>query len=125
MNLLLDTHVLLWCFTNSKQLTATVREKIVDGKNLVYVSAVSSWEIAIKKSLGKLQAPDNLEEMMQRNRFRELTISISHTLLVGNLPALHQDPFDRLLIAQAKHEGFTLVTHDKRLKAYDVSILGA
>ncbi len=121
MNLLLDTHVLIWAFTDDAQLSRQARSAIVDGHNLVFASAVSAWEIVIKKALGKLKAPDNYLEEVKRHRFEPLDVTTEHALQVGTLPQLHQDPFDRLLIAQAQCEGLTIITHDKNIRRYDVA----
>jgi PIN domain nuclease of toxin-antitoxin system len=89
------------------------------------VSAATAWEITIKKSLGKLDAPNNLEEELARHRFQPLPINISHALAVGELPRYHNDPFDRILVAQAKIEYLTLITSDENVKMYDVSFIAA
>ncbi len=123
MNLLVDTHVVIWYFSNSYELSKQAKEAINEGGNLVFVSATTSWEIAIKRGLGKLKAPNNFEEEMLRHRFDPLNITISHTLAVENLPFHHNDPFDRLLIAQAKMENLSLVTRDKNIMKYDVSTI--
>jgi PIN domain nuclease of toxin-antitoxin system len=125
MTLLLDTHVLLWWLEDHPTLSKEARRLISDPSREVYVSAVTAWEISIKKTLGKLDAPDNLEEVLSLNHFRELPIRIAHALLAGELPALHHDPFDRMLIAQAKLEQLTLLTRDENIAQYDVSILTA
>ncbi|MBC6418728.1 MAG: type II toxin-antitoxin system VapC family toxin [Prochloron sp. SP5CPC1] len=123
MNLLVDTHVVIWYFSNSYELSKQAKEAINEGGNLVFVSAATSWEIAIKRGLGKLKAPNNFEEEMLRHRFDPLNITISHTLAVENLPFHHNNPFDRLLIAQAKMENLSLVTRDKNIMKYDVSTI--
>ena len=120
MTLLLDTHALLWWLDNPRQLSRQARAAIQDGKNPVYISAAVVWEIAIKKALGKVDAPDNLEEVIEANRFLPLPITIPHAVAVQSLPALHRDPFDRILIAQALHEGFRLVTRDQEIAQYPV-----
>ena len=120
MRLLLDTHALLWWLDDPKQLSRKARVVIEDGKNPVYVSAAVVWEIMIKKALGRLDAPGNLEEVIQSNRFLPLPITIPHAVAVQSLPALHRDPFDRILIAQALHEGFRLVTRDQDIAKYPV-----
>lgn len=125
MNLLLDTHVLLWAFTDDARLRGRARDAIVDGANPVFVSAVTAWEIAIKKALGKLEAPDDFLEELARHRFTPLYISCEHALAVEGLPPIHTDPFDRLLVAQAQLERLTLVTRDRRLGEYGVPILPA
>ncbi len=125
MNLLLDTHVLIWCFENNKRLTGTAREAITDNRNNVFVSAVSTWELSIKAALGKITLPDDLETQRKRCDFKPLPISIQHTLAVKDLPNHHRDPFDRLLIAQALAESLTLITHDPAIWKYRVPILKA
>ncbi len=112
MTLLLDTHVLLWWLDDPQFLSNAARDAIADGKNTVYISAAVAWEIAIKRSLGKLDAPDDLEAAMAVNRFLPLPVTIPHALAVHELPNHHRDPFDRLLIAQARHEGFRLASRD-------------
>ena len=125
MNLLLDTHVLLWWLENNRSLSKAARSAIAQPSNLVFVSAVNALEITIKKALGKLKAPDNLEDEITANRFQSLPVTIAHALAVGKLPPHHNDPFDRLLIAQADVEGLTIVTHDARIKKYGVLYIDA
>jgi PIN domain nuclease of toxin-antitoxin system len=120
MTLLLDTHVLLWWLGDPGQLSTHAKKAIQDGSNRVYVSAAVAWEIAIKKSLGKLSVPDDLEEMMDANRFIPLPVTIPHALAVLALPNHHRDPFDRMLVAQAMYEGFRLVTRDHEIAKYPV-----
>ena len=124
MSLLLDTHVLLWWLAD-EPLSDDARAAISDGRTAVRVSAASAWEIAIKKALGKLQAPDDLPEQLERHRFQPLPITVQHGLAVADLPLLHGDPFDRMLAAQARLESLTLVTRDERLAAYGVPTLAA
>ena len=125
MILSLDTHVLLWWLADDVTLSQTIRATISDGKNLVFVSAAAAWEMVIKSALGKLDIPSDLEAALTANRFQPLPITIPHALAVVDLPHHHNDPFDRLLIAQAKVEGLTLVTRDEQIKKYDVSIMEA
>jgi len=120
MTLLLDTHVFLWWLDDPQLLSEAARKAIGDGKNTIYVSAAVVWEIVIKKSLGKLNAPDDLEAAMAANRFLPLPVSVSHALAVLQLPNHHRDPFDRMLIAQARHEGFTIVSRDPDIALYGV-----
>ena len=122
MRLLLDTQVLLWWLAD-EGLTDQARDAVADPANPVMVSAVSAWEISIKKSLGKLTAPDDLERQVVDGGFIPLPISIAHGIAAGQLPRHHDDPFDRMLIAQASAEGLTLVTHDKRFTDFDVQTL--
>jgi PIN domain nuclease of toxin-antitoxin system len=124
VRLLLDTHALLWWLAD-EGLNDQAREAIADPANLVAVSAASAWEIAVKKALGKLAAPDDLERQVQTGGFVPLAISIGHGIVAGQLPRHHEDPFDRMLIAQAFAEGLTIVTRDKRFGDYGVPLLAA
>lgn len=124
MRLLLDTPTLLWWFAD-EGLTDQARDAIADPANLVMVSAASAWEISIKKALGKLAAPDDLEQQVDEGGFKALPISIAHAITAGQLPRHHDDPFDRMLIAQAFAEGLTIVTHDKRFADYNVAMLAS
>jgi len=122
VNLLLDSHVLLWWLAEGPQLSRAYRAQIADAHG-VYVSAASAWEISIKKSVGKLDAPDNLAEVIQTNRFNELPVTVGHAVAAGRLPRHHGDPFDRLLVAQALVESLTLMTHDSRLGSYGAALI--
>jgi PIN domain nuclease of toxin-antitoxin system len=124
VRLLLDTHALLWWLAD-EGLVTEARDAIADPANLVAVSAVSAWEISIKKALGKLAAPDDLEQQVQQGGFLPLPISIAHAIAAGQLARHHEDPFDRMLIAQAFAEGLTIVTRDKRFADYGVSFMPA
>jgi PIN domain nuclease of toxin-antitoxin system len=120
VNLLLDTHVLLWWLDDPAQLSGSAGAAIRDGANVVWVSAGTAWEIVIKKGLGKLEAPGNLDEVLRECGFSTLPISVAHALAVQSLPLHHRDPFDRILIAQARSEGLTIVTRDPKILKYDV-----
>ena len=120
MTLSLNIHVFLWWLDDPQLLSKAARKAISDGRNTVYVSAAVIWEIVIKEALGKLDAPDDLEAAMQANRFLPLPVTIPHALAVVSLPHHHRDPFDRLLIAQARHEGFKLISRDSRVASYGV-----
>jgi len=122
VRLLLDTHVFLWWRADDKRLRATVRKAIAEAE-IVFVSAASAWEAAIKVALGRLRIPDTVAAGVIDSGFEKLPINFSHAEGAARLPSHHQDPFDRMLIAQAAAEGLTLVTHDRRLKPYDVEIL--
>ena len=124
MRLLLDTHALLWWLAD-EGLTTRARDAIADPANVVVVSAASAWEISIKKALGKLAAPDDLEQQVHAGGFLPLPISIAHGVAAGQLARHHEDPFDRMLIAQASAEGLTIVTRDKRFNEYGVALLPA
>ena len=123
MNLLLDTHTLIWALEDNPSLSELARVAIVDGENMVFVSAVSVWEISIKKTLGKLEAPDTLLDEIERIRFTPLDITLEHADRAGKLPAIHMDPFDRMLIAQAQSEQLTLITRDAEIQKYQVRCL--
>jgi PIN domain nuclease of toxin-antitoxin system len=125
MNLLLDTHVLLWWLADDPALSARARAAIGHTDNLVYVSAVTLWEIVIKRSLGKLDLPGDWAEVLAREPFRRLPVTWDHALRVAQLPNVHRDPFDRLLIAQAMEEDLVLVTGDELLARYTAQTLQA
>ena len=98
---------------------------IANPASVVFVSSATAWEIAIKQALGKLDAPNDLERQIEVNRFEPLSITIGHAYSAGTLPRHHDDPFDRMLVAQALAEGLTIVTRDPRLSPYGVSTLSA
>lgn len=121
MNLLLDTHALLWALADPEKLPAAVAEAIVSPRNSVYVSAATTWELAVKAGLGRIEAPlADLERTLDEAGFAELPITIAHSLRVRDLPHHHRDPFDRLLVAQALDEGLTLITSDAVIRSYPV-----
>jgi len=122
MRLLLDTHVILWWLGDSDELSDQVKD-LLDTEPSVHLSAVSAWEIAIKQSLGKLDGPDDLAERVRDSQFTSLPITAGHGVRAGRLPALHRDPFDRILVAQAQIEGMTVVTRDKWIPRYDVPVM--
>lgn len=123
MGLLLDTHVLLWALTDDPRLSPRARAAISDGRTRLLVSAVSAWEMTIKSQLGKLRVPTDLPAQLVALHADPLDISITHCLAVAELPPYHSDPFDRLLVAQARTERLTLVTHDALVQRYDVPVL--
>ena len=123
--LLLDTHVLLWWLDDPSLIAGQARELIADPRRPVFVSAAAAWEITIKRQLGKLDAPDDLEDALERERFQHLPIAIRHAVAVAELPPIHGDPFDRIQIAQARLEGLTIVTRDGWIPRYDVPCLRA
>ena len=116
--LLLDTHVLLWWLSDDPQLGQVTRQAIVDPRNQVYISAASTWEISIKKSLGKLSAPEDMDGIVDDEGFDKLPITLFHGEQAGMLPGYHKDPFDRMLIAQAQSEGLAIVTSDEKIIRY-------
>ena len=124
MSLLLDTHVVLWWLADDPALAEEIKDR-VDHEPDVHVSAATIWEIAIKQALGKISAPEDLPERVRASGFRELPIDFSHAAAAGRLPLIHRDPFDRMLVAQARCEGLTLVTSDQYCQQYEVAILRA
>ncbi len=125
MRLLLDTHAFLWAIGDPDRLHSAARAALWDPDNDVQVSVASVWEIGIKRGLGKLTAPDDLEPHLQAANFDPLPISLEHARAAGSLPLHHRDPFDRMLIAQAQLESLTLVTRDARFAVYGVPVLEA
>ena len=123
--LLLDTHVLLWSLTEPQKLSRRTRDALEDAQNEVFASSVSVWEIAVKRALGKLKAPDNLEASIREQDFIPLNLTFLHAEQAGALPPHHGDPFDRMLIAQAQVEGLILVTRDARILLYGIRTMNA
>lgn len=124
MAYLLDTHVLLWWLAGT-EMSVEAEQVIGDASRTVYLSSASAWEISIKQAKGRLVVPDDLLDLIAASGIEILTVRWSHAWESGALPAIHQDPFDRILVAQARIEGLTLVTADQRLRAYGVSIIPA
>ena len=122
MRLLLDTHVVLWQLSGERSLGVRARELIGASTELAF-SVVSFAEIGVKAASGKLTVPDDLHAHIVGTGVRVLGLSAEHGLAVASLPLHHRDPFDRLLVAQARQEGFALVTADARIRAYDVAVL--
>ena len=122
MKLLLDTQVFLWWRSSPRRLERQV-ERAISSAPIVYVSAASAWEAAIKSQLGKLRFPGSFGAAVADSEFTRLDISFAHAEAVRDLPSLHADPFDRLLVAQATVEGLTLVTADRQLDGYRIPIL--
>lgn len=126
MRLLLDTHVALWAIADDSRLSAAARLLIETSTNEVLVSAVSVWEIAIKHALGRGDMPISAAQALaffQQAGFSLLAVSAAHAAAVEALPAIHADPFDRLLVAQAFHEPLRLLTHDVTVARYGGSII--
>ncbi len=118
MRLLLDTHILLWTLQGAPQLPQAARRQL-DAAEDIFISSVSLWELAIKVRLGKLALDlDRLDEALHELPFQALPVTWAHALATRQLPLLHKDPFDRMLVAQAISEPLTLLTHDAALAAY-------
>jgi PIN domain nuclease of toxin-antitoxin system len=124
MKLLLDTHMLLWAAAGA--LPAKAEALVVDGSNTLYFSAASIWEINIKKRLGRSDFtvnPEVLRRGLLDNHYQELAITSLHCLAVSDLPMIHKDPFDRILLAQTKHEGISLLTSDAIMREYTAPVI--
>jgi PIN domain nuclease of toxin-antitoxin system len=122
---LLDTHVLLWWLADDPRLSDPAAEAIEDGRNVALVSAASIWEIEIKRAKGVLKVPDDILEQMDAAGFAPLPITHVHAWEAGRLPRHHDDPFDRMLVAQAVAEKVTLITSDGAIASYPVDRLSA
>ena len=125
LDLLLDTQVVIWWLADHRSLSRSARAIIADGENLIAVSAATPWEIAIKRAAGRLRVKGDIAARLASERFVPLPISHNHAWLAGELPLYHHDPFDRMIVAQAMLEGFTIVTSDPLLAPYGVSTFPA
>lgn len=127
MRILLDTHIFLWFISGDTQLSTDVRDAIRDLDNEVYLSSVSIWETVIKYQLGKLPLPEPPEAYLPKQRdlhqISSLALDESSVVQLAKLPPLHRDPFDRMLICQALHNGLTVATADAAVRAYSISVL--
>ena len=123
--LLLDTHALIWWLSDVSELADSARAEIADPRNDIFVSAITGWEIAVKRAKGRITAPRNLAALVEERGFIHLPLTFHHAERAGDLPMHHRDPFDRFLIAQAQAEGLVLVTRDARVPLYGVRTLGA
>ena len=123
MKLLLDTHALIWALEGSKKLSKVARAAIGDTANVVLVSAVSGWEIAIKMGLKRLEVPADLIEAIDDAGFTRRSLGFLEAKRLGSLPYHHHDPFDRMLVAHALEESASLVTQDGQIARYNVAIV--
>jgi PIN domain nuclease of toxin-antitoxin system len=124
LRLLLDTRAAIWwAVGDAKRFPREARRRVTDTENELLLSAVVIWEVAIKRSLGKLDAPDDLAAQMLEGGAQVLPVTLEHAAAVASLPWHHRDPFDRLLVAQAEIEQAALVSGDVSLGAYDVSVV--
>ncbi len=128
MKLLLDTHVFLWAITGDPRLSAASRRLFESAEHHLFLGSPSLWEMLVKKQLGKLPLPEPagayLRRQLRENRIEILGLAADHVFQLETLPALHRDPFDRMLIAQALGEGIPLVTQDAQVRQYPVECLG-
>lgn len=126
MSFLLDTHIFLWWVLDNPKLEERIRDFIGDTEDPLFLSAASAWEMAIKSQIGKLELSEPVVEFTRKqlaaNDIQSLDITTEHALSVFTLPMLHKDPFDRLLIAQAKVEDMIIITDDQLIKRYDVRV---
>lgn len=125
MNLLLDTHLLLWAAIEPKKLSAKARKLLLDPANHLHFSSASLWEISIKNSLARADFKVDarrLWRLLIANGYREVSVTSEHTIAVNDLPQLHKDPFDRILVAQARVEGLRLLTVDRAVAAYGENV---
>ncbi|GEM88066.1 type II toxin-antitoxin system VapC family toxin [Meiothermus granaticius] len=123
MNLLLDSHIVLWWFSNDERLTPNAR-RLIEQADEVFVSAATTWELAVKTSLGRLRMPEGFLEVVVEQGFSHLPITEVHALAVQSLPWYHRDPFDRILLAQAIVEGLGLLSMDKAMAPYGKFVMG-
>ena len=127
MRALLDTHTFLWWNIDDLRLSERAREFIADGKNEIYFSAASAWEIAIKAGLGRLILPEPpasyIAKRLSLHKMLALPVQVSHALQVFDLPEVHKDPFDRLIVAQSEMEGLPIITGDVDIARYPVEVI--
>ncbi len=129
MTYLLDTHVWLWILTKPERLSGEAADVIADQSSALVLSGASSWEIAIKYAIGRLSLPSRpsvyVPSRLRASGVRGMPIEHAHCLAVAELPPLHRDPFDRLIVAHAQLEGYTVITGDEQIQQYDVDVIAA
>ena len=125
LRLLLDTHAFVWSLSDVPRLDEAARNAIADPRNDVFVSAVTGWEISVKRAKGRMTAPNNLSVMIEERGFIHLPLTFHHAEQAGSLPMHHRDPFDRILVAQAQAEGLILVTRDAFIPLYGIRTIPA
>jgi PIN domain nuclease of toxin-antitoxin system len=125
LRLLLDTHTLLWALVEPARLSAQATAAIAAAESEVFVSIVSPWEMAIAKARGRMNPPDDLATRLTQSRFELMPIQLRHIRAIESMPQHHRDPFDRMLIAQSQVDGLTLVSADRKMRQYPVSLLPA
>jgi PIN domain nuclease of toxin-antitoxin system len=123
MRYLVDTHSLLWALGDPETLSPSARDAIASPSNLIFVSSASLWECAIKASIGKLDLPEDFFDSIPETGYEVMPIRTSHLNVYRTLPMHHRDPFDRMLVAQARAEALVLITRDPEIARYDVETL--
>ena len=123
MKLLLDTHAALWFLAGDDRLGDNARRQLTDDANRVLLSAAVVWEIAVKRALGKLTVPDEYLSLLLDAGVQPLPVSLAHAAAVEQLPSHHRDPFDRMLVSQARLEGAALVSRDEALRPYGITLI--
>ena len=123
MKILLDTHLVLWWLADDRRLSAKARQLIADPVNVVIVSAATAWEVALKQALGKLRIEGEFEQAVREQGFDMLPVSFAHAAELRQLPAIHRDPFDRMLVAQARVEQLHLLTIDPQVLKYPAGVI--
>ncbi|MCL2089004.1 MAG: type II toxin-antitoxin system VapC family toxin [Oscillospiraceae bacterium] len=126
MKYLLDTHILIWLFEGNEKISETAKSILFNSSNRIFVSIVSLWEVAIKMNIGKYSFEGGFpafNKLVDENEFKILSVNREHMELLFELPLIHRDPFDRLLIATAKHENMTILTSDENIQKYEVNCI--
>jgi PIN domain nuclease of toxin-antitoxin system len=120
MKYLLDTHILLWSLNEPSKLNRKTQKLISNTNNIVFVSTSTLWELQIKKSIGKISLPDNFSLLLEQGGYELLDIKVEHINKLNEIPLIHKDPFDRMLIAQSICENTTLITSDSEIIKYEL-----
>jgi len=123
VKVLLDTHMVLWWLADDRRLSARAQQVIADPGNTVIVSAATAWEVALKQALGKLRMQDDFERAVEEQGFDLLPVSFAHAAELRQLPSIHRDPFDRMLVAQARVEQLHLLTVDAQILKYPANVI--
>ncbi len=127
MRFMLDTHVFLWMISALEKLSQTAKDIIQNPDNTLFISAISGWEIVIKHKLGKLELPDNagkyLLEQMRMNGIKDIPVLMEHSLKVLDLPDIHKDPFDRMIISQSSVEQIPVISGDQSIAQYNINVI--